>query len=122
MTNDECARPQVFVIRHSTFDIRHSSFALLLLHLLLHDDFLFEVHERLGDVRLEKSFADHVEFHLQLIEIFVQSDREDFLNRPVFEFRKQASAEFLRIVAESPRRDTGDAPERVVQLDRKSVV
>ena len=47
--------------------------------------------------------------------------REDFVERPVFEFSEQASAEFFGVVAVAASGHAGDGVECVVQfLDAKA--
>ena len=54
----------------------NSQLRLLLLHLLLDEDFVFEIREGLEDVGVEKRLADGVEFHLQHVEVIVKSEGE----------------------------------------------
>ena len=78
---------------------------LLLLHFLLHDYLVLEVHKRLENIRMEKRVADGVEAHLEPVEVFVEADRKHLVRRAIFEVREEAPAEFLRIIAETARGD-----------------
>ena len=53
--------------------------SLLLLHFLLHDDLVFEVHKRLENVGIEQRGADVVELHLEPIDVLVNAGCEHFV-------------------------------------------
>ena len=86
----------------------NSTARLLLLELLLHQDLVLNVHERLEDVGVEHRGPDVAEFDLQEIEVVVETCGEHFVDRTKFEFRQETARELFGVVAEAPRRHAGE--------------
>src|ERR1700753_1788543 len=73
----------------------------LLLLLFLLDKLCFAVIKGLKNIRVEQRLADVVQFDLDLVQIIVQPDIENFFDGAKLEFRREPAAEFFSFVGKA---------------------
>ena len=71
---------------------------LLLLFLLLHELLFVAGSEGVVNVCLEQRFSDLIQLELQFVQVVMQAEVEDFLDRAELKFRHESPGEFLGVV------------------------